>query len=185
MDHYLKYQALVARKKVAIVGPFRPPNADLEEFDLVIRFNDHTKPHDCIDILYSNGGSIPAESTINKCKFVVSKRSASRYNLLAAYCTEKLRPLLTWENSDDSLDFWYRKLCAELPNPLVGFVALYHMMHLPVKEIHLLGQNLYAHLPDDNGHNPRAHAAALRKFMARDKRIVADGTMLMAIERWL
>lgn len=187
LSRYQAYERYLYRKRVALVGPYKSPkNSELADYDVVVRFNAGYQPTDRREVLYHNGGFIPDAEMLAGIKWLIL-RSTTRNNEITAVAEQTGTRVITFSTSrtsDIGLNWWYMQLTKLTPGPTIGMTAFYHMLCLPVREIHLLAQNLYAHLACalDNGHNPKQHAYAIANLLTKDERIYIDGHLEKALE---
>lgn len=171
-------------KRVCIVGPV--PDGEYEMIntaDVVVRLHNYwlTQGGRC-DILLTNCGpeSDPRHyhgTPPKGCRAIIAQAGSSLIHEAL-----KLSEMLgcnfhTYGLSSDGADAWYVQLCNLLhpAPPLTGFVALWNMLRFEVKEISLVGMDLYSQVPAHewaaDPHEPFKHCLLLKKIREIDPRV--------------
>jgi hypothetical protein len=172
------YAEFVRGKKIALVGPYcPPPDEELEQFDLVIRFNAHYTPKHRADIVYHNGSVSIIPELFAVPKWFVCRAHFPPHMHRELFRLAKIHKTLLFKLGWDDV----RK--TGLRCPTIGLMALVHLLGFQPAELHLLGQNLYGHIPRANkgGHQLPNHAQRFLELREQHENIFFSEELLTTL----
>ena len=188
------FRSIVAGKRIALVGGLPVWAGYLAQYDFIVACQNYPMPFQP-RLRYFRGKTYEDKTNLrnNLCSYVLnplnpslredfSNRSDILWLPMCSY--NKTNP---FDPSFECVNILYKKLKTI---PLLGFIAMTHLLHNDPTEIHLCGMDLYADLPGAlepnytvNGHDIAAHISYLSELLECDKRITLDLKMKKRLGR--
>lgn len=194
MESVDKYATNLKGARVILVGGGSHFDLDIiEGYDVAVRCNLHRVLHQggkC-DVLYTRTG-IPGYDDLSKVDalhlkwLIIEQRKAKIARRLLSNSHSEYDILYTEFGGTSSAPQDRAEPLSEetqLPFPLMGMIALNHLLKFPLKELHITGMDFYKKTPKVElprnymAHDPDKHLEWLVHKVATDGRITLDPTL--------
>jgi len=161
-------------KTVLLCGPLKQSFSEENHHDIIVRLNDHWAQNEVCDVVYHSCGA--------DCLFLPYKNpqaSALRW-IFGLEFSPRWRDLVAILGQGRTLGIscgpsplwsFYCSLCSRVGPPLIGFVALAHLLSLPISQVTLTGMDMYNMDQSRTAHNLIKHREWLLDAAAHDCRL--------------